>query len=38
MAQVFIADRVALVKGGTLEFSGSNLGNVVGQLGAYRIL
>jgi hypothetical protein len=31
MAQVFIADGVAFVKGGTLEFPGANLGNVMGQ-------
>jgi hypothetical protein len=37
MAQVFIADGVAFVKGGTLEFTGSYLGYVMGQLGAHGI-
>ena len=37
-AQVFIANRVALAKGGAFEFPGANLGDVMGQLGAHRIL
>jgi len=32
VANIVVADRVALVKGGTLEFPGANLGNVMGQL------
>jgi hypothetical protein len=38
MAKVFIADGMAFMKGGALELTGSNLGNVMGQFGADRIL
>jgi hypothetical protein len=38
VANIIVADRVALVKGGALEFAGADLGNIVGQLGAHRFL
>ena len=34
VAQIFVADRMTFTKGGTLKIAGSNLGYVVGQLGA----
>jgi len=38
VAKIVVADGVAFVKGGTLEFTGANLGYVMGQFGAHRIL
>jgi hypothetical protein len=37
-AKIIVADGVAFVKGGALEFSRANLGDVMGQFGAHRIL
>ena len=38
MAQILIADCMAFLKGGTFEFTGANLGDIVGQLRSHRIL
>jgi hypothetical protein len=38
MAQIFIADRMVFLKGGTFEFPGANLGDIVGKLSSDGIL
>jgi hypothetical protein len=38
MAQIFIADRMVFLKGGTLEFPGANFSNIMGQFRSHRIL
>jgi hypothetical protein len=38
MAQIFIADRMTLAKGRTLEFAGPNLGNIVDKFRTDSIL
>ena len=38
MTQIFIADRVAFLKGSTFEFTGANLGDIMGQVRPHRIL
>jgi hypothetical protein len=35
-AEIFVADGVPLVEGSAFEFSGTNLGHVMGQLGSHR--
>jgi hypothetical protein len=37
MAQIFIANDMAFMEGGALEFTGSNLGNVMGHLSSNSI-
>jgi hypothetical protein len=38
MAQIFIADRMAFLKGSTFEFAWANFGNVMGKFGSNGIL
>jgi hypothetical protein len=38
MAQVFIADCVALVESRALELTGTNLGNIMGQFRSHGLL
>jgi hypothetical protein len=37
MAQIFIADRMAFLKGSAFELSRTNLGDIMGQLRSHRI-
>ena len=37
MAQIFIADRMAFLKGGAFELPGANFSNIMGQFRSHRI-